>query len=199
MSARTPDSIFYEDERYAILRVNPYDGLFDPKQFEITPEKLHTGAYRGFVCCYSIVNGTLLLSSLQIRAKGGLYPSINDAIPSFPSLEKVDPSELYLESDARDASGRMVWRCDDYAVYREIETPIAYTGTLRIGQDPDWKYRRSVIFGLQDWAYRKVVDLTFADGHLESVSDLSKEMGEIRKNEPTGEQYRPSNSKSGSR
>src|SRR5450432_2699559 len=90
MSARTPDSLFYEGERYAILRVAQHTGLFDPQQFGITPASLHTGAYRGFVCCYSVEDGTLLLSSLEIRAKDGLYPAINDSIPSFPDIELDD-------------------------------------------------------------------------------------------------------------
>lgn len=111
MSARTPDSLFYEGESYAILHVNPHEGLFDPKQFGITPEMLHTGAYRGFVCCYSVVDGTLLLSFLEIRAKDGIYPPINDSIPSFPDIEfdDADQREFFLsEIQTKDASGRLV-------------------------------------------------------------------------------------------
>lgn len=70
---------------------------------------------------------------------------------------------------------------------------MAYTGTLRIAQDADWKYCRSVIFGLDDWAYRKVLDLKFVDGRIESVSDLSAEMAKIREQQPTAEEYRASN------
>ena len=40
MSAGTPDSLFYEGKSYAILRVNPYEGLFDPTEFGVKPEKL---------------------------------------------------------------------------------------------------------------------------------------------------------------
>jgi len=71
--ARTQDTLLYEGKDYAILRVTPYEGLFDPKQFGITPEMLLTGAYRGFVCYYSIVHETLRLSSLEIRAKDDLH------------------------------------------------------------------------------------------------------------------------------
>jgi hypothetical protein len=199
MSARTPDSIFYEDGRYYILRVSQYDGLFDPKQFAITPEMLHTGAYRGFVACYSVVDGTLRLSSLEIRAKDGIYPAINDSIPSFPDLEFADAEErefFNTEIQTKDPSGKLVWRFDDSAVYREIETPMAYTGTLRIGQDADYKYYRAFIPGLLDWMYRKVLDLKFIDGRLESVTNLSDEMAKIRDQQPTAEEYFASQSRS---
>jgi hypothetical protein len=196
MSARTPDSIFYDGERYAILRVSPYDGLFNPQQFGITPKMLHTGARRGFVCCYTVMDETLLLSSLEIRAKDGLYPAINDSIPSFPHIEFDDADQrefFHTQIQTKDTSGRLVWRFDDRAIYTEIEAPVAYTGTLRIAQDADWKYCRSVIFGLDDWAYQKVLDLKFMDGCVETVTDLSDEMARIRAQQPTGEEYRNSN------
>jgi hypothetical protein len=195
MSARTPDSIFHEDGRHYILRVSQYDGLFDPKQFGITPEMLHTGAYRGFVCCYSVVDGTLLLSSLEIRAKDGIYPAINDSIPSFPDLEFADAGErefFNTEIQTKDPSGKLVWRFDDSAIYTEIETPMDYTGTLRVGRDVDWEYYRGVI-GFEDWAYRKVLDLRFAHGRVESLTDLSDEMAKIRKQQPIAKEYLASN------
>src|SRR5438445_10221373 len=142
MSARTPDSLFCEGESYAILHVNPHEGLFDPKQFGITPEMLHTGAYRGFVCCCSVVDGTLLLSSVEIRAKDGIYPAINDSIPSFPDLEFDDAEQrefFNTEIQTKDPSGKLVWRFDDRAIYTQIETPMHYNGTLRVARDVDWE------------------------------------------------------------
>lgn len=192
VSARTPDSIFYEDERYAILRVNPYDGLFDPKQFGITPEKLHTGAHRGFVCCYSVVDRTLVLSSLEIRAKDGIYPAINDSVPSFPDLKFDDADQrefFFSEIQTTDAGGRHVWCFNDSAVYAEIETPMAYTGILRVGRNVDRKYVRPFFPFLSDWMYQIVVDLKFMDGLVESVTDLSDEMVKIREQQPTTKEY----------
>ena len=199
MSARLPDSIFYEDGRYAILLVSPYDGLFDPKQFGITPKMLHTGAYRGFVCYYGVVDGTLLLSSLEIRAKDGVYPLINDTPPIFPErvmnyLNELTSSVPSASSSALDGDLADIikdFECEAY--YSGIEMPMSYTGTLRIGQDPDCDYYRGAFPGFVDWMYRKVLDLKFVEGRLQSATDLSNEMEKIRKEKSTGKEYLASN------
>jgi hypothetical protein len=81
VSERMPDTLLRGNESYAILQKTPYHGLFDPDQVGITPVMLHTGAPHGFVCQYSVARETLILCSLEIRAKDGVYPLINDTLP----------------------------------------------------------------------------------------------------------------------
>lgn len=194
MSGRRPDSILYEGETYAILRNSPYDGLFDPLQLGITPDSSYTSSPRAFACSYSVADGTLLLSSLEIGAKGGVYPLINEIRPSFSRLpengfENEALAAYYKGVETRDARGKIAWRFDAVALYDEIEMPLSYTGALRIGLDPDGKYYRGFLEGWLDWMHRRVFDLKFLDGRLESVTDLSDEMTKIREQQPTTEEY----------
>ncbi len=64
MSGLRPDSILYEGESYVILSSSPYDGLFDPQQFGITPDS-YTSSPRALGCIYSVTDATLILSSLE--------------------------------------------------------------------------------------------------------------------------------------
>lgn len=195
VSERMPDAVLYEGERYAILHKTAHHGLFDPHQVGITPVMLHTGAPHGFVCQYSIADETLFLSSLEIRAKDGVYPLINDTPPTFP--EEVMNYLQELTSIWRDESSSVFsddlagiiksFECEAY--YNGVDMRMLYTGTLRVGQDADWKYYRGFIPGLVDWMHRKVLDLKFVDGRLQSVTDLSTEMAKIRQQQPTADSY----------
>ena len=195
VSERMPDTLLHEGESYAILQKTPYHGIFDPDHVGITPVMLHTGAPHGFVCQYSVARETLLLCSLEIRAKDGVYPLINDTPPTFP--EDVMDYLNELTSSFPDTSSSLLndeltraikaFECEAY--YNGIDMRMPYTGTLRVGQDADWKYYRGFIPGLVDWMHRKVLDLKFADGRLQSVTDLSTEMAKIRQQQPTAEEH----------
>jgi hypothetical protein len=189
MSARTLDRLLYEGETYGIISRCPYEGLFDPEQFGITTEMLHTGAYRGFECSYSVADETLLLSMLEICAKDNVYPLINETRPSFSSVNPEDQSYFYERHKTRDARGKIAWCYMDVALYEEIEMPMPYTGRLRIGHDMDYKYDTGMPPGSSDWMFRKVLDLKFIEGHMASVNDLSDKMAKIREKQPTAEEY----------
>jgi hypothetical protein len=199
MSGLRSDSILYEGESYVILGSNPYDGLFDPQQFGITPDS-YSSSPRALACAYSVTDGTLLLSSLEIGSKGGVYPLINEIRPCFShnledGAEEEVPEFYYQAVETRDARGKIAWRVDAEALYKAIDMPMTYTGTLRIGHDPDVKYYLGFFLsGWPDWMHRKVLDLKFLDGRLESVTDLSDEMAKIREQQPTAEEYHASNS-----
>jgi hypothetical protein len=126
-----PDSLLFRGEQYAILKKSPYDGLFDPHHFGITPDFLHTGAYHGFVCEYAVADDTLLLSSLEISAKDRLYPLINEIRPCSPSLSDTGLEDQLLEfyysgRETKDDRGKLAWHFDAYATYDEIEMPMPY-------------------------------------------------------------------------
>jgi hypothetical protein len=197
MSGLRSDSILYEEESYVILGSSRYDGLFDPQQFGITLDS-YTSSPRALGCAYSVTDGTLLLSSLEIGSKGGVYPLINEIRPCFShnlddGSEEEVPEFYYQAVETRDARGKIAWRVDTEALYQGIDMPMAYTGTLRIGRDPDARYYLGFFLsGWPDWMHRKVLDLTFLDGHLESVTDLSDEMAKIREQRPTAEEYHAS-------
>lgn len=167
MSQQKPNEILFQGETYAIIAASTHEGLFDPKQFGITTVMLHTAAHRGFISYYSVMDNTLLLSALEICAKGGLYPLINGTPPSFPH----GVSEGF----------------DSPATYNEIGLHVPYTGTLHIGRDMDAKHKRR-FFSVPDWMYLKVLDLEFVDGRVKSVADLSEKMAEIREKQPTAEE-----------
>jgi len=202
MSGRTPDSLLFRGEQYAILTKSPYEGLFDPHHFGITPDFLHTGAYHGFVCEYAVADDALLLSSLEISAKDRLYPLMNETRPSFPDFfgEGLEAQEsyFYTQNATKNAIGRIAWHINAQAIYNNVEMPMLYTGTLRIGKDADGKYYIGFIPGWLDWMHREVHDLKFLNGHLESVTDLSEEMAELRAQQPTAEEYNASKLRPGS-
>jgi hypothetical protein len=193
MSGRTPDSLVFQDEKYSILLNSPYDRLFEPQEFGITRDFLHTGAPRGFVCAYHVAGETLLLSSLEICAKDRLYPLIWETRPSFPHIfhddAKCQEADFYKENETKNAMGRIAWHIDTFAFYGNIEIPMPYTGVLHIGRETVPEYYLGFIPGWLDWMHRKVFDLKFADGHLESAIDLSAEMATIREKQPTSEEY----------
>jgi hypothetical protein len=209
VSAVTPDGLLFEGEPYSILRRSTSASFFEPGDFGIETEMLHTGAYRGFVCTYAVEDNSLLLHTLEIRSRDRRYPYIYETRPSFPDyLDDTDPQELEVAPDipkgtenfemaydlsmgteVRDANGKIAWHSDGYALYQNIDMPVSYTGTLRIGRDHDPKYYTGFIPGWLDWMHRKVCDLKFTDGHLESTTDLSDEMAKIREKQQTAEQY----------
>ena len=76
-------AIIYEADEYLLLYSEP-GHVFHPKQFGITTDKLSSGCLRGFDCTFEIKDGGLFLASLEVRAKDGLYPLINDTPPAFP-------------------------------------------------------------------------------------------------------------------
>jgi hypothetical protein len=100
VSAVTPDGLLFEGEPYSILRRSTSASFFEPGDFGIETEMLHTGAYRGFVCTYAVEDNSLLLHTLEIRSRDRRYPYIYETRPSFPDyLDDTDPQELEVAPD----------------------------------------------------------------------------------------------------
>lgn len=136
--------------------------LFRPDQFGIVTKMLSTGCNCGFRCIYEIAEGILSLSSLEIMAKDGRYPLINDVAPSFP----------HGWDENRGGS----------ATYDNIGLILPFTGTLRFvaGLHPGWLRHRSDLFGPSEWMYCLVYEAAIANGCVQSVRDLSAEIAAFR-------------------
>ena len=158
MTVQLSNSVLYERGEYALA--SSHGGrLFEPAQFGIETEMLHTACYRGFLCTYETTKRGFFLFSLEIRSKHGLYPLINETPPSFPNG--------FYEGIACKAR------------YDDIGFRMAYTGTLRFDRDLDWKWQ---IYGLalKPWMYHRVFEAEIADGYVEYLRDISGEVAEIR-------------------
>ncbi len=163
MSSPTPDTLYYEGDRYCIIRRGD-GGLFDPAQFGITTDMLHTGCYRGYLCTYEVAVGGLFLAALEIQAKrGGVYPLINGAPPAFE--DECTPNFTPPAS------------------YHGIDLEMAYTGSLLLGADLDYSFSFSSLVR-PDWMWRKMLALELVDGRVQTVKDRSEEMAKLRAKKP---------------
>lgn len=162
MSIQMLHAILYEADEYLLLYSEP-GHVFHPKQFGITTEKLSSACLRGFDCTFEIKDGGLFLASLEVRAKDGLYPLINDTPPAFP--------------------GGVVEGHSWSAIYTDIGR-LSYSGTLRFGRDQDRTYHVSMLFGYSVWMFCRVHEVVIVDGHVRSVTDISAEMAKVRARQP---------------
>ena len=180
MTERLRDSIVFKDERFDVLARDPFTGLFHPQHFGITPARFCSSAPNaGFHCSYAVEQEMLLLAALEIRAEDGLYPLINEIQPTFDERVRQDS-----KPPTQNAIGRIAWPGRGHAFYRSVDMPIPYSGTLRIGRNPDFDYYPIIWPGWPDWIFRIVFDLRFENGMLRSSLDLTQEMADFRATQP---------------
>ena len=155
MTGQIPDTITWKRKKFELLG---YEGeekgceLFNPGQYGMNPQPLHTACWRGFFCGYKIVRNFLYLDTLCVSDGNGCYPPINGV--------EVNP-------DGREGPH-----------YSKINLLIPYTGLMRIGADFHWE--QYVHMGFQKpSAYGIVWDLAFTDGKITGMKDISEEVKRI--------------------
>lgn len=165
MTAQAPDLLTYDGIEYAIVGVGG-SGLFDPREHGLQPIPLHTAAWRGFIARYRVHDGRLQLRELTV----GLPLAPEEAVPPlFGTTPERNGAEV---------------------IYRLDDAPIAYSGTLLVGNG--FIHELYVHMGFQaGWKYRRVLELTFEDGLLRRVDDLSERMAAMREEIATGKRPDP--------
>jgi len=156
MTAQIHDTIIWKRSDFDIIYSDLT--LFNPLNYGINTESLHTACYRGFFCKYKLINKSLYLHSLTIRKDKGRYPLINGVKP-----------ELCKHKNR-------ITR----ATYTNLKLPIKKTGVMRIGSG--FIRGRFEYMGFQEaTAYNTLIELSFIDGKLQSVNDLSSAAESLRK------------------
>jgi len=156
MTAQIHDTIIWKRLDFDIVYFDLT--LFNPLNYGINPESLHTACYRGFYCQYKLINKSLYLHSLTIRNDKGRYPLINGV-----------KSELCKHKNR-------ITR----ATYTNLKLPIKKTGVMRIGNG----FIRGLFqhMGFQEAiAYNTLMELSFVNGKLQSAKDLSSSAESLRK------------------
>ncbi|MCP2341236.1 hypothetical protein [Actinomadura rupiterrae] len=151
MTGQIPDSVQYRGHSYS-LTGQEGEGLFDPADHGIQPAVMSTACWRGFICEYTVVDGGLVLTELQLSVEG-------------------DPPTLFGVAPERDELRDLI--------YRNLREPVRFTGRLLLGREfIDGLY---VHMGFQSsWKYQDVQELEFENGHLTAVHDRSAEAAQRR-------------------
>jgi len=167
MTAQADDRIFYNDYEYRISAVQYPQALFDIKSLGISPIWESTACYRGYEATFSVLEGSLVLKSLDTNNgnNGSAKPVvINGFLPDVINPNSVNEDFI----DFR------LWR------YRDINLPIPYTGSILISDNfIDDRYvhggHQSVI------NHDTVIKLKVVDGSLIEEKDISDYIAYLRK------------------
>jgi hypothetical protein len=163
MTAQVPDTCIYRGEAHSLCAFS--DGEpFDPKAHGYRPVGTSTACYRGYICQYEVRKDQLFLRKLYINHQENNLPVSAKKAP--PLLNGIIP---------RPAKNRFVGGWE----FHDIGMPILYTGGLALGA----AFVRAPLVHMRlhpAWKYERVHELVFEEGILDSATDLSTRMAEIR-------------------
>ncbi len=154
--------MIYRDQSYA-LTGRDGDGLFDPSALGLRPLAMSTACWRGYVCQYTVVDGGLVLTELEMLVEG-----------EPPPLFGVTPLKEGLRGPR----------------YEGLREPVRFTGRLLLGRG--FLSELYVHMGFQSsWKYEDVQELLFENGHLTEAHDRSEDAAR-RRAEPSPDDVPPS-------
>jgi len=162
MTAQINDTCFHQKIDFAVAGISG-SGLFEPASVGIKPVATSTACWRGYVAHYSILDGELFLTSLDIglspqdgiRARAGKGPELFGVLPT---------AALY--------SG---------FTYKGFKAPVAFTGGLLLADD--FIPELYVHMGFHPaWKYKNVREVIFDKGRLAEDIDRSSDMAAARAN-----------------
>lgn len=158
MTAQVPDTIELDGVQHVVAGIDG-TGLFEPGEHGVTPQVIHTGCWRGFLCGYAVVGGELRLAELRL--------GLGSSIAGTP----VEEGTTLLGAAAALDGSQWVFRYDRLLV--------PFTGSLlaadkfvpgtyvHMGFTPAWKFER-------------VVKVAFDVGRETGRTDLSESMAATR-------------------
>lgn len=165
MTAQIGNSYFYNGKRYTNTNIGG-DIFFEPRNYGLKPCSRCTACWSGYWYNIQITEDKIYLKDLFI----GL--SNKDEIKE---LNGILPSKNY--------SGEYIKSMGHY-VYKDLNMPIQYTGTILLGNNFDDNYY--VHMGYQCWyGYSDVKEFTFDNGKLVDVVDKSEDAKRERENTKT--------------
>ncbi|MBN1327830.1 MAG: hypothetical protein JXA54_00020 [Candidatus Heimdallarchaeota archaeon] len=155
MTAQMADMFNYNKEKFEIIGV---DGkkLFEPKDYSLNPHFTCTACWRGYLLTYTLNNNQLVLDDVLINLK------------EKKKINGVKP---------KDAERPFLFQ------YKKVNLKIDFTGTILAAKD--FIPEMYVHMGFQRAiGYKKIIEFKFTNGNLDSITDLSKQMEERRKEDP---------------
>ena len=160
MTAQINDTCFHRKIDFSVAGTSG-SGLFEPATIGIQPVSMSTACWRGYVAHYSILDGELFLTSLQI----GLAPddSIRARAGKGPELFGVLPTADRFSGFS----------------YEGFQSRAAFTGGLLLADG--FVRELYVHMGFHPaWKYKTVREVIFEAGHVTADFDRSAEMADAR-------------------
>ena len=146
MTAQITDEFRYKGEEYSLIGIAGGE-LFEPEQYGMEPEMLHTACYRGFYAAYDITDDGIYLRQITMCEKDENYKAIDGVAPDIEEHQ---------------------------ATYRDMDLLIPFTGAIRLATD--FIEELYVHMGFQKpSAFETVLDFRFEEGKLMEVKDRSAE------------------------
>ena len=139
---------------------------FHPRDFGLESHASSTACHRGYWCEFAIADRELRLQTLYLYNENDHYP---------PFLGKLVSPQEFREvtySVGEKTYTRLSPAHYGHRVYRDVDLPIPYTGSILLGCGFMPEYY--VHGGFQrSWAYRELIELTFEKGKLTDCLDQS--------------------------
>jgi len=166
MTTQIRDSIRYQGRFFCIEEATGV-GMFTPASHGLKPVPLATACHRGFVCSFSLTDGTLRLEALLlgIDPLSRLRIKYGKATPLLGRPPQLDE------------------RFGNAAVYPSLDWPVPLTGGLRLGAG---FIHRSLLAPDFDplWPYEEAHELCFEDGALIEAHDRTEALARLRQAHP---------------
>ncbi len=155
MTAQIDDVFRYHETEYSIAGISEGE-LFDPTLLDLRPVGTCSACWRGYQAVFADDESRLVLDTLHVSlTKGG--PTINGVVPTGRE-EKYD----WFDNHYSGLGYRL-----DYTGGLLLADGFIEELYVHMGFHPAWKYAR-------------VMELVFADGILQSESDRSERMADVR-------------------
>lgn len=156
MTVQFTDQYIFKNEAYDITALENSLG-FDPSDYGAFSISFCPACAKGFYGQYGLREGRLCLRNLYMTTLGH-YPEIRGVAP------EANRQDFFLSL---------------FKVYRGVNIPAAYSGSMFIGRELVEDFYEST--GVQKhYAYKDVYLLKFKDGRLKSARDYSDKMQKIR-------------------
>jgi len=163
MTAQIDDLFRYKRNDYSVSGISD-EPLFEPVLLDLNPKGSCTACWRGFQACFALSGSRLILDRLGVN----LYKSGDGYIRDpGPTINGIKPTCK---------SGEYDWFNNHY---KKLNYHLEYTGGLLITDG--FIQELYVHMGFHPaWKYKKVVELIFEGGILQSETDRSVKMAELR-------------------
>jgi hypothetical protein len=150
MTAQINDTCFHRKINFTIVGISGR-GLFEPARMGLRPAFMNTACWRGYVAHYSILDGELFLTSLEI------------ALDDYPPLFGVSPTPATYGG----------------YLYRGFQSPVSFTGSLLLADGfIDELFETNETH--PPWKYERVREVIFDGGRALEEYDRSAQMADVR-------------------
>ncbi|MFW9939493.1 MAG: hypothetical protein ACFFFT_00535 [Candidatus Thorarchaeota archaeon] len=166
MTAQIPDEFVLNNEEFSLIGIKGH-GLFKPEDFGIVPYFTCTACWRGYVMRYVFTDEQLILDRMRVNV---------DDPPKINGIKPEKESDLFKY------------------YYKNLNLKTNFTGKVLLAKD--FIQSMYVHMGFQrPMAFETVVEIDISNGEIVLLKDLSRQMEERRKRDPSKGAHPYSNSK----